>query len=70
MFFIFDHAGNTVGNPKGYATMRGASQQANTRKLQNIIWARFDARADKSETLVWQIIQPFGDVPGVANFAD
>lgn len=70
MFFIFDHAGNTVGNAKGYATMRGASQQANTRKLQNIIWARFDARDDKSETLVWQIIQPFGNVPGVANFAD
>lgn len=67
-FYIFDHAGNTVGNPKGYATMKGASRQANTRKLQNLLWDRFDARADKSETLVWQILQPGGNTPGVANF--
>ena len=68
MFFIFDHAGNTVGNAKGYATIRGASRWANTKRMQNLLWARFDNRADKSETLVWQIIQPFGNVPGVANF--
>lgn len=28
-FFIFDCLGNVVGNPKGYATHKGASIQAN-----------------------------------------
>lgn len=67
-FYIFDHAGETVGNPKGYATITGASRQANTRKLQNLLWARFDAREDKTRTLVWQILQPGGLSYGIANF--
>ena len=28
MYFIYDCNGKIVGNPKGYATMRGASRQA------------------------------------------
>jgi hypothetical protein len=68
VFHIFDFDGQVIGNPAGYRTMRGASRWANTRKMQALIWARFDNRPDKSQTLVWQILQLGGNVPGVANF--
>lgn len=65
MFYIFDCNDNVVGNPKGYATIKGASRWANTRKMQTLLWSTFDARADKDKTTVWQIIQPFGNVAGL-----
>ena len=68
VFHIFDFDGQLIGNPKGYRTMKGASRWANTRKMQALIWARFDNRPDKSKTLVWQILQLGGNVPGVANY--
>jgi hypothetical protein len=34
MFFIFDCNGSIVGNPKGYATHKGAQQQANCEKTK------------------------------------
>lgn len=43
MFFIYDCKDNLVGNPKGYPTLRGASRQANTRALQDLLWGRFEA---------------------------
>jgi hypothetical protein len=45
-YFIFDCNDNVVGNPKGYATFRGAaSQEANPRSpARRAIWAAFDAR--------------------------
>lgn len=55
MFYIFDCNDQIIGNPKGYATIKGASRWANTRRMQNLIWSTFDARADKSSTAVWQI---------------
>ena len=43
MFFIYDCNGAIVGNPKGYPTLRGASRQANSRALQDLLWSRFEA---------------------------
>ena len=45
-FFIFDCNDRVVGNPNGYRTMRGATQQANSRKAQAFrdIWAAYDAQ--------------------------
>lgn len=45
-FFIFDCNDRIVGNPSGYRTMRGAIQQANSRKAQAFrdIWAAYDAQ--------------------------
>jgi hypothetical protein len=54
-YFIFDCEDRIVGNPKGYETARGASRQANTRKLQNLVWERFYARQDKDKVRVWEI---------------
>ena len=54
-FFIFDCHGQIVGNPKGYRTHKGASRQAHTRSLQDLIWQRFYNRTDKSTTRVWEI---------------
>jgi hypothetical protein len=44
-YFITDCKGEPVGNPKGYKTFRGASQQANSRrsKVYKEIWQRFYA---------------------------
>lgn len=56
-FYIFDCNGQIVGNPAGYATIKGASRWANTRRMQALIWSTFDARADKSKTTVWQILE-------------
>lgn len=64
-FFIFDCHGSIVGNPKGYATMRGASRIANMRKTQNLLWDTFDNRQDKSVTLVWEIRESHQDKPAV-----
>lgn len=44
-FFIRDCNDNIVGNPKGYATMRGAQAQANIRKpAGRAIRDAYDAR--------------------------
>lgn len=45
MYFIFDCKGNIVGNPKGYATYKGAARQAEMRtsKAHKQIWAAFYA---------------------------
>ena len=64
MFYIFDCNNQIIGNPKGYATIKGASRWANTRCMQNLIWSTFDARADKSKTTVWLIHAPGRDVAG------
>lgn len=64
MFYIFDFDGQLIGNPAGYRTIKGASRWANTRKMQNLIWDRFDNRPDKSVTTVWQILQLGGNQPG------
>lgn len=58
MFFIYDCNDNIIGNPKGYRTVRGASHQANTRALQNLIWSRFEATKVNGvapNNLVWSI---------------
>ena len=45
MFFIRDCNENIVGNPKGYATMRGAEAQTSPRKpTARAIWTAYDAR--------------------------
>jgi hypothetical protein len=46
MFYIRDCNDQIVGNPNGYATMRGAeAQYANHRsKVYRAIWAAVDAR--------------------------
>ena len=67
-FFIFDCDDNLVGNPKGYATIKGASHWAKGQKMQTLLWNRFDSRQDKTKTLVWSILQLGGNVPGIANF--
>ena len=54
-YFIFDCEDRIVGNPKGYRTARGASRQANTRKLQNLIGARFYTRQTQDRVRVWEI---------------
>jgi len=40
MYLIYNCKGETVGNPKGYKTHRGASQQAETR-LNRKLWSEF-----------------------------
>lgn len=54
-YFIFDCEDRVIGNPKGYRTAKGASRQANTRKLQNLIWARFYTRENQDRVRVWEI---------------
>lgn len=54
-YFIFDCDDNVIGNPKGYATARGASRQANSRKLQPVIWQRFYNRQNQDRVRVWEI---------------
>lgn len=54
-YFIFDCENRIIGNPKGYRTAKGASRQANTRKLQNLVWERFYIRQDKDKVRVWEI---------------
>ena len=45
MFFIRDCNENIIGNPKGYATMRGAEAQTNPRKpAGRAIWAAYETR--------------------------
>jgi hypothetical protein len=45
VFFIRDCNGRIVGNPKGYATMRGAESQTSPRRpAGRAIWAAVDAR--------------------------
>jgi hypothetical protein len=59
-FYIRDCCGKIVGNPKGYRTMRGAMQQADSRKSK-IHWElrdRFNMWHDRnpSEYLVYSIV--------------
>ena len=46
MYFIFDCNGKVVGNPKGYATFKGAYRQQNLKgsPAYNAIWAAFNAK--------------------------
>jgi hypothetical protein len=45
-FFIFDCTGQVVGNPKGYATHTGATNQANSVKTKagRAIWDAYHAQ--------------------------
>ena len=56
-FFIFDCTGQVVGNPKGYATHKGASAQANgsNTPASRAIWAAHRAGLRKSGTWLWAI---------------
>lgn len=60
-FFIRDCAGNIVGNPAGYRTMRGAMREANRRgsPAYNAIYAADAARTDTDTgRLLWRISYP------------
>lgn len=58
-YFIFDCQLNPVGNPKGYATNRGAMQQASARnsKIYHLLLQAFNACHDKNpnHSLVYKI---------------
>ena len=58
-FFIFDCNDNLAGNPKGYRTMRGAIQQADSRfsRVHRELWDRHNAWHDRnpSHNLVYSI---------------
>jgi len=43
MFYIFDCENKLIGNPKGYATHKGAERQCenNNSKVRAQIWANF-----------------------------
>ena len=47
MYFIRDCNNNIVGNPKGYATFRGAVKQQDTpgTPAYRAIWSAYDTRA-------------------------
>lgn len=47
-YYIRDCNGQIIGNPKGYATFRGASQQE--KRLSGVIWARFYAKQATGST--------------------
>jgi hypothetical protein len=50
MFFIRDCNEQIIGNPKGYATMRGAEAQTSPRKpTGRAIWAAYEARENMYE---------------------
>lgn len=59
MFYIFDANGHIVGNPKGYATHKGASRQANSTKTKagRALWAAYHAKdyAPGERRLMWAI---------------
>ena len=53
MYFIYDCNNSIIGNPKGYRTYRGASQQASGKtKVKTLIWDRFHGRDNKKDTWV------------------
>lgn len=58
MFFIFDSAGNMVGNPKGYKTLAIASRVANTWRcnVRRKIEESYNRTKDKS-ALIYSIKQ-------------
>lgn len=51
-FFIFDCNDNIVGNPKGYATIKGAIIQQNKAgsAAYNAIWNAYDKRWSSGST--------------------
>lgn len=62
-FYIFDCNGRIVGNPKGYRTMRGATQQQDRKgsPAWQAIWTAYEERkkTDSNNTLV-SSIHPMG----------
>lgn len=58
-FFIRDCFGNIAGNPKGYRTMRGAIQQADSRfsRVHRQLWGTFNTWEERnpSHNLVYEI---------------
>jgi hypothetical protein len=55
-FFIFDCNGNTVGNPGGYSTFKGAfRQQEHNEIIGRNLWGTFNLRQDKSKLEVSSI---------------
>lgn len=63
-YFIFDCNGRVVGNPKGYATFRGADQQQNQRgsSAYNAIWKAYEEKKnfDPTNRLLSKISQVDG----------
>ena len=55
--FIYDCNGDIAGNPKGYRTLRGAMQQAQSKhsKTYRELWRRYEEREDKTNRHVWSI---------------
>jgi hypothetical protein len=53
-FYIYDCNGRIVGNPKGYRTIKGAIREQDRKgsPAWRAIWASYDARENKSDTLV------------------
>lgn len=51
-FYIFDCYGQTVGNPKGYRTHKGAERQASmkTSKAYGQIWRAYWSKQDTDPT--------------------
>ena len=47
-YYIYDCNGQIVGNPKGYATMRGACRAEKNKT--RILWDRFYAKRDSGST--------------------
>jgi hypothetical protein len=59
-FYIYDCNGRIVGNPKGYRTIKGAIREQDRKgsPAWRAIWASYDARENKSDTLVSSIAAP------------
>jgi len=61
MFLIFNCNNSVVGNPKGYRTMRGALQQAESKKSKvfRAIWAAFyaseHANKESGNNLIYKV---------------
>ena len=47
-YYIRDCNGQIIGNPRGYRTFRGASQQE--KRLAPLIWARYWQKRDSGST--------------------
>lgn len=57
MYFIYDCNGKVVGNPKGYATFKGAERQQNYpySKAYCSIWEAYDNRENRAHNHVCSI---------------
>lgn len=54
-FYIRDCNGDVIGNPKGYATWRGAHREANHGKANRQAWNHYANRQDRDNCRVWSI---------------